>query len=386
MGAQRPLRILCAREFQKSISESVHKLLADQIKTLGLQGFYEILQSSIRGKNGTEFSFVGIRHNVSNMKSYEGVDICWVEEAQSVSRASWDVLVPTIRKENSEIWISFNPELETDETYKRFVLTPPDTAVVEKVNWSDNPWFPEVLREEKDFLKLRDTDAYLNVWEGHCRSMLEGAIYAKEMRDAILDGRITKVPYDCSKPVHRFWDLGWRDHTSIWFAQAVGMQYRVLDFMQDSQKTISHFLQQMQTKGYLYGTDYLPHDADSGTLGSNGRSVADLMRSAGCTVRILPRVDVEIGINAARTIFPNCWFDEEKCADGIQALKHYRYDVDPDTGLFSKTPLHDGYSDAADGFRYLAMSLKEQHTKTPYNPRPKQIYLPNSGGASWMGA
>jgi len=112
-GAQAPLRVLCAREFQTSIKDSVHKLLCDQIEALGLLGFYEITQTSIRGKNGTEFSFVGLKNNVANVKSYEGVDVCWVEEAQTTSRMSWNVLIPTIRKEKSEIWITFNPELET---------------------------------------------------------------------------------------------------------------------------------------------------------------------------------------------------------------------------------------------------------------------------------
>jgi phage terminase large subunit len=119
------LRVLCAREFQSSIRDSVHKLLCDQIKDLGLDSFYRIEQSAIFGMNGTEFSFEGIRHNVNKIKSYEGVDIAWVEEAQTTSKSSWETLIPTIRKEGSEIWVTFNPELDTDETYKRFVLKPP---------------------------------------------------------------------------------------------------------------------------------------------------------------------------------------------------------------------------------------------------------------------
>ena len=136
LGAKNPIRILCAREFQTSIRDSVHKLLCDQIESLGLLGFYEITQASIRGRNGTEFSFVGLKNNVSNIKSYEGVDICWVEEAQTTSRLSWNILIPTIRKGGSEIWISFNPELETDETYQRFVASPPEDCITMRVNWS----------------------------------------------------------------------------------------------------------------------------------------------------------------------------------------------------------------------------------------------------------
>jgi phage terminase large subunit len=153
IGAQKPTRILCAREIQKSITESVHQLLADQIKALGLEGFYEVLNTEIRGKNGTLFMFAGLKHNIQNIKSKEGVDVVWCEEAATVSKASWETLIPTIRKEGSEIWVSFNPELDTDETYKRFVLNPPPGAKVVKVNWSDNPWFPDVLAAERDHLK-----------------------------------------------------------------------------------------------------------------------------------------------------------------------------------------------------------------------------------------
>ena len=177
LGAKSPLRLLCAREFQTSIKDSVHKLLSDQIYALGLETFYEITQANIKGKNGTEFSFVGLKNNTTNIKSYEGVDICWVEEAQSVSKNSWNILIPTIRKENSEIWITFNPELETDETYQRFVVHAPENSIVQKINWSDNPWFPETLNLERLALKQRDVEAYNTVWEGLCRQTIDGAIF-----------------------------------------------------------------------------------------------------------------------------------------------------------------------------------------------------------------
>lgn len=385
MGANKPLRILCAREFQSSIRDSVHKLLSDQIYALGLEGFYEILQASIRGANGTEFGFEGIRHNVSKIKSYEGADICWVEEAQAVSKTSWNTVIPTIRKEGSEIWLSFNPELEEDETYQRFVVKPPDSALVVKINHTDNPWFPEVLRLEMEAMKASDPDSYLNIWEGHCRQSLEGAVYAKELREATEAGRISKVPYDPTQPVHTFWDLGWSDHTSIWLAQAIGFEYRVIDFIQDRQKTINNFLQLLQSKGYVYGTDWLPHDAQSTTLVAAGRSIESLLKAAGRKIRIIPRLPVEHGINAARTIFPNCWFDAEKCADGLQALRHYRYEIDPDNGTFKKQPLHDHNSHAADAFRYLALSLQEPKRVSAVRPRIKTIEMPSNNSLGWMG-
>lgn len=357
-GSSRPLRVGCFREIQKSIADSVHKLLSDQIKALGLEDFYEIQQTNIRGKNGTEFAFAGLRHNIGSLKSFEGLDIAWVEEAQTVSKASWEILIPTIRKEGSEIWVSFNPELDTDETYARFVLNPSPNAIVRKVNWSDNPWFPSTLDAERLHLKERDEQAYLTVWEGHCRQVLDGAIYAKEIIQATKENRITRVPYDRSQPVHTFWDLGWSDNTSIWFAQSVGFEYRVIDFIQDRGRTVAHFLKLLQDREYVYGTDYLPHDAANGTLAADGRSIADIMRAAKRDVTVLPKVSITEGINAARIIFPAVWFDADKCADGLQCLRRYRYDVDEVTGQYSKTPLHDENSHAADAFRYLAMSLE----------------------------
>jgi phage terminase large subunit len=376
LGARSPMRILCAREYQTSIKDSVHKLLCDQIEALGLLSFYEITQASIRGKNGTEFAFAGLKNNISNIKSFEGVDIAWVEEAQTVSRMSWNVLIPTIRKDKSEIWVSFNPELETDETYQRFVLHPPPDCQSVKVNWSDNPWFPEVLRLEKDALRERDMSAYNTVWEGICRQTVDGAIFANEMQMAELEGRICRVAYDPSKPVHAIFDLGWSDATAIWYLQFVGMETRLIRYMEDNQKTISHYLAQMQTHGYVYDTLWLPHDAENKTLAANGKSIEEIVRGAGYKVKIIPKVPIPDSINAARTIFPNCWFDRENAADGISCLRHYRYDVDED-GRFSKMPLHDGYSHGADAFRYIGLMVNEP--RRAQKRRPEMLQM-----GSWM--
>ena len=375
-GAQRQLRILCAREFQTSIRDSVHKLLCDQIVDLRLDGFYEITQNSIRGKNGTEFSFVGLKNNVANVKSYEGVDICWVEEAQTTSRLSWNVLIPTIRKQDSEIWVTFNPELETDETYQRFVIHPPANSIVTKINWSDNPWFPETLEIEKNSLRDRDIEAYNTVWEGICRQTVDGAVFAREMQMADLEQRITKVPYDPAKPVHAVFDLGWSDATAIWFVQWIGMETRLIRYHEDSQKTISEYLAKMQTFGYVYDTLWLPHDAENKTLAAAGRSIDQIVRAAGYKTKIIPRTPIPDSINAARTIFRNCWFDRENCADGLQCLRHYRFDVDPETKAFSKNPVHDEYSHGADAFRMLGLVVNE-----PKKRVVKQTYqVPQS----WM--
>jgi phage terminase large subunit len=378
-GAQAPLRVLCAREFQTSIKDSVHKLLCDQIEALGLLGFYEITQTNIRGKNGSEFSFVGLKNNVANVKSYEGVDVCWVEEAQTTSRMSWNVLIPTIRKEKSEIWITFNPELETDETYQRFVQNPPEDCIVQKVNWSDNPWFPETLKLEKDALKHRDPQAYNVVWEGLCRQTVDGAIFAREMQLAELDGRITKVNYDATKPVHAIFDLGWSDATAIWFLQFVGMETRLIRYIEGNQQTMSDYLAKMQTFGYMYDTLWLPHDAENKTLAANGRSIEEIVRGAGYKTKIIPKTPITDSINAARTLFTNMWFDRDNCHEGLQCLRHYRYDIDPETKQFSKKPLHDNYSHGADAFRYIGLMVNEP--RQARKPRPTANY---GSQHSWM--
>jgi phage terminase large subunit len=358
MSIQNPIRILCARELQNSISDSVIALLADQIKAMGVADLFDVQRTAIYGVNGSEFSFVGLKHNVTSIKSFEGVDICWVEEGQAVSKTSWETLIPTIRKPNSEIWVTFNPDLDTDETYKRFVVTPPNNAVVAKVNHSDNPWFPDVLKDELEQLKARDVDSYLNVWEGHTRQMLDGAVYAHELRKAQEEDRIRDLIVDKTIPVQTFWDLGWADMTSIWFVQVIaGGEVRVVDFYQNRQKTIHHYAQVLQDKGYVYSNWWLPHDSKHKDL--TGKSINEILVGMGKPVRNTPMISVESGINAARLLLDRAFIHSTNCADGLQNLRHYRYDVDANTKMFSNKPLHDQHSHAADAWRYVAVALDE---------------------------
>lgn len=176
-GFEKPIRILCAREIQRSISDSVHKLLCEQIEQMGLGGFYSVTRDAIRGENGTEFLFKGLRANPQEIKSMEGIDICWVEEAQAVSAESWDVLIPTVRKPDSEIWITFNPLDASDPTYQRFVINKPTDSVVRKVNYNENPYFPDVLRSEMEWLKSRDYQSYLHIWEGEVRKHSNALVF-----------------------------------------------------------------------------------------------------------------------------------------------------------------------------------------------------------------
>lgn len=169
LAASQELRVLCAREIQNSIKESVHKLLVDQIDSLKLNHLFSITDTKITSKAGSEFIFSGIRSNITKIKSMEGIDICWIEEAEKVSKASWEVLIPTIRKPQSEIWLSFNPNEITDPTYEKFILnTPPETLLI-NINWNDNPWFPASLRKEKDYLYRVSPDDAAHIWGGQCK-------------------------------------------------------------------------------------------------------------------------------------------------------------------------------------------------------------------------
>ncbi len=257
-GQMQSIQVLCARELQISIDESVHKTLSQQITKLGLDAFYEIQRDKIIGSNGTVFSFVVIKNNPNKVRSYEGIDIVWVEEANKVSKGSWSVLLPTIRKKGSEIWLTFNPELETDYTYTRFVKDnrnkfsenknqegevlwrETDDTIVCFMTYRDNPWFASDTELAPDMRKdkERDFDAYMNVWEGQTVQTLEGAVYARELRKAAEEKRICTVPYEPEVGVSTYWDLGRADYTAIWFIQKVAMQWRVLDFYAANAMTI----------------------------------------------------------------------------------------------------------------------------------------------------
>lgn len=181
IAASSKKRILCAREVQNTMRDSVHKLLKDQIEALGLMPWFTITENSIRSSAGSEFIFKGLRFDVQGVKSTEGIDICWVEEAQTVSQASWDVLIPTVRSDDSEVWISFNPHEDGDPTYQRFVVKPPPDAVVVEINYDDNPWFPGVLRREMEYCRSVDFDAYMHIWRGKPRKISAAAIFADKV-------------------------------------------------------------------------------------------------------------------------------------------------------------------------------------------------------------
>ena len=360
-AANEPTRVLCAREIQRSIKQSVHTLLNDQIQALGLGPFYEVLETEIRGLNGSTFSFTGLATNtVESIKSFEGCDIVWVEEAQTVSKKSWDILIPTIRKPNSEIWVSFNPNIDTDDTYKRFVVEKPDNAKVVKVNYTDNPWFPEVLEIERQH-SLKTNPDYANIWEGECKAAVDGAIYSNEIREAQENGRITTVPYDPMLKVHVVFDLGFNDSMAIILCQRGVSDIRIIKYIEDNHRTLDSFSSEIKSLNYNWGTMFLPHDGKSRDYKS-GLSAEDIMRKQGWTVRIVPVSSIESGIKIARMHFHKCYFDKS-VHRLLECLKNYKRSINSSTNE-PGAPLHDEYSHGADAFRYMATSVEQMKNES----------------------
>lgn len=411
------LRILCLREIQSSIEESVKETIEGYIANYELEDAFEIKDKSITCKlTGSRFIFSGLRYKINSIKSLAKIDIAWIEEANNTSKNSLDKLMPTIRgkhesskdglggpfKKGPEVWISFNPELDEDEVYDRYVVNKeanaPDYlpneitgemeryAYVVKVNWYDNKWFPPDLRREMNLLKANNHTRYLEVWEGFTKQTLDGAIYAEELKQTLLDGRRKHVPHDPTRPVFTAWDLGHSDKTAIWFIQRVGLEYNLIDFYQNRLKKLPHYIEVLQSKPYNYAAHYQPHDADNETLAA--RSIASLTRKAfpNSKVIVVQRPSKKVvGINAARTIFELCNFDQSKTADGWQCLSRYAYKVNEETGSFSREPDHDTpWSHGADSFQTFAISLKTEADSKKPKPRPD---VPISQqNRSWMGS
>ena len=365
---QEPQLILCAREFQNSITESVHRTLADQIVANGMQDVFEVQNTTILARNGSEFIFKGIKHNVQSIKSIPNIKKAWLEEAQSLSQKSIDVLDPTIRMPGSQLIISMNPELEDDPAYQYFVANPQPDSYLCKINYTDNPFITPELLKLADTMQRNNPDKFRNVWLGQPSRMTDGAILAKWI-DAMENPpagepiRITKVPYNPAAPVITAWDLGYSDATVIWFAQVIGKEPRIIDFYQGTGVGIDHYVNLVRSKPYNYEMHVLPHDAGHNSL-RTGQTLVEQLKQMGLgndnNITVLPVVAVETGNELSRQLLTQLWIDKEKCIDGIRGLKKYHYEWDDDRKVYKPKPVHDWASDIADSFRYLASYLAKE--------------------------
>lgn len=366
-GSSRTLRVLCTREVQKSIQQSVHQLLKDQIEALSLSSFYEVLATEIRGKNGTQFFFSGLSDQTAeSLKSFEGVDVCWCEEAQAISKRSWDILIPTIRKDGSEIWVSFNPQLESDETFRRFVSQPPPDCVSIEMNYGDNRRFPAVLEAERQHAEATmKRDDYAHIWEGKCKPAVEGAIYFDQMAQA--GSRIGAIPHDPLLKTHAVWDLGFNDSMSIILTQKVASEVRVIHYIEGTQRTLADYSAELKAltldgQPINWGNFYLPHDGFA-KRHQTGKQDAEVLRGFGWSIQRTPQMDVEQGIKRARDIFSRVYFNKERAARLLECLKRYRRQIISTTNE-PGAPVHDEFSHGADAFRYLALNADQMSNDT----------------------
>ena len=379
MGGQEGV-ILCAREFMNSLDDSSMEEIKHAIRAEPfLEAYYEIGEKFIRSRDGRiRYTFAGLRRNVDSIKSKSRILLCWVDEAESVLEESWRKLVPTVREDGSEIWVTWNPESRRSATHQRFRENPPEGAKIVELNWRDNPWFPAVLDAERRDDAEKRADAYGWIWEGEFHQFAVGAYYVKEMRAAADAGRIGAVAADPALQVHTAWDLGIGDSTAIWTFQAAPGGLRVLDYIEDHGEALAHYVAKLEALGHDYGHDFVPHDAKARELGT-GRTRVETLGILGRKPRLVPMHTVDDGINAVREVLPRAHLDAVGCERGLDALREYRTEFVEGLDAFKPRPLHNWASHGADAFRYLAMAYRDMTAAKPSPkpaPKPGQVYLP----------
>jgi len=349
--------ILCAREHLNSLDESSLQEVKESIQSVDwLNDYYEIGEKYIKSRDGKiHYAFAGLRRNLDSLKSKSKILVAWIDEAESVSEKAWQKLIPTVRDEGSEIWVTWNPESKDSATHKRFRQNTPNDAIIAEINWQDNAWFPDVLEKARLEDLEKRPEIYQHVWEGDFIVYVEGAYYAPELLKAKNEGRIMSVPYDHGTSVITAWDLGMADTTAIWFAQFVGLETRIIDYYENSGVALDHYVKILRDKGYNYESHILPHDVRVKEL-TTGKSRLEVLRNLGLNnIHIAPMLGIEDGIQQVRTLIPNCYFDEQKCERGLDALMQYHREWDDVGKAWRGRPKHDWTSHAADAFRYLAV-------------------------------
>ncbi len=379
-------RGLCCREVQKSLKESAKRLLEQKIQTHKVGHLFEVQESVIKTPGNGLIAFAGLQdHTTESIKSYEGFDIAWVEEAQTISARSLQLLRPTIRAPGSQLWFSWNPRRKVDaiDQMLRGEEKPTDSVVV-RANWDSNPWFPAELEQERQDCVRMQPDQYPHVWEGDYVTVSEGAYYAKQLVEAKLQGRIGRVGFDPLMTIRLFVDIGGTgaraDAFSMWPAQFIGREIRARDYYEAVGQPLAAHLAWLRTKGYTpdRAEFWLPHDG-----ATNDRvhdvSYESALREAGYTVTVVPNQGkgaAKARIEEGRRLFPSIWFDEESTEGGRAALGWYHEKKDEKRNI-GLGPEHDWASHGADAFGLMCVAYEE-----PAGPPIKF----NFGGGSWQGA
>lgn len=376
---QEATRVVCIREVQNSIKDSVRQLLIDKIVAMGLTEHFDIVEAEIRGKNGSLIVFKGMQsYNAANIKSLEGFDIAWVEEAQTLSPHSLDLLRPTLRKPGSELWFSWNPLHKTDAVDKFFRKQAPKNSISLFVNWDGNPWFKQTPMH-KDMLEdyKYDPDKAEHVWGGSY-GHAQGAIMAKWVNEAEREGRITDdVFYDPDgAPIIVSCDLGFTDAAGWWYWQPTVGGYNVLrydyDHGLDAEDWIPRIQENLRAMGIRgLGKIWMPHDARSKTFQTKRTSQEQFQAGFGVDkIRIVPMTSKLDRIEAGRHLIKKCAFNKTLCEDGLDGLRAWEFDYNEDEGVFSRNPKHNWASHPSDAFTYGCQVLQEDTIK-PADEKPK---------------
>jgi phage terminase large subunit len=359
------LRSVCIREVQKSLKESAKRLLEDKINQHGVGTLFDVQADKIVTPGNGIIIFQGMQdHTAESIKSLEGYDRAWCEEAQTLSARSLTLLRPTIRGEQSEMWFSWNPRRKNDPVDLMFRGdNPPTGAVCVKANWSDNPWFPKVLEQERQDCLRDSADQYDHIWEGGYITAVSGAYFARQITTARAEKRIGRVPRDPLQTIRLYWDIGGTgaraDSCVIWVVQFVGHEIRWLDYYEAQGQPLEAHVAWLRERGYPpeRAQIWLPHD---GVQHDKVYSVSyeSALKGIGYKVTVVPNQGAGAAnarIEALRLRFPMCWFNEETTAPGLEALGWYHEKKDDARGI-GLGPEHDWSSHAADAAGLVAVT------------------------------
>ena len=379
--------MVCIREVQKDLKESAKLLIEDKLSqfSLGEADGFRVYTDRIQTPKDGIIIFKGMQdYTAESIKSLEGFHRAWIEEAQTLTTRSLTMLRPTIRVEGSEIWASWNPRRKTDAIDDFLRAKKPDNAAVVQANWRDNPWFPQVLKDERAIDLEKYPDRCEHIWDGGYAAAFEGAYFADLLAKAKAEGRIGKVVADPLLPIRTFHDIGGSgaqaDAYTIWVVQWVGQEIRVLDYYESVGQVLAYHVNWMRDRKYDGALVYLPHD---GVNANNvtGKRYEQHWRDA--DFNVMPPVKNQgpgadsMRIEAVRRLGPNLWFNEGTTEAGRDALGYYheKKDEQRNVGL---GPDHDWSSHAADSFGLMAICYEEPSRSQNFNRR---IVYPNRGYA-----
>ena len=365
---------VCIREVQKSLKQSSKRLIESKLRDLGLgeKDGFKVFNEVIQTPGDGLVAFQGMQdHTAESIKSLEGFKRAWVEEAQSLSSRSLQLLRPTIRATGSQLWFSWNPRRKSDpvDTMLRGLQVPTGACVVQ-ANWRDNPWLTAELEQERQDCLRMDPDQYEHVWEGDYASANAGAYFAKHLAEAKAENRIGPLSRDPLMTMRAYWDIGGTgakaDACAIWIVQFVGPQVRVLDYYEASGQPLATHVSWLRSSGYSDAYCILPHDGASNDK-VHQVSYESALRAAGFEVKVIPNMGAGAAmqrIEAARRLFPSIWFNAEKTEPGRDALGwyHEKRDEDRNIGL---GPKHDWASHGADAFGLMCVDYYNTDQRKP---------------------